>query len=282
MSSFLALLHNELIKTFRKPRTFISFIALTILCLTLQYGFYHDGKEIIGFVTSQLEENFAIQGEMLTSNFICYLILQFLIVQMPLLVTLVSGDIMSGETSSGSMRYLLLRPQSRGQIYFAKWLICMFYTILQLLWLGVLALLVSKLIFPNGDLVAAFSDGFHITRAQDCDFKFLQAFGIAFLALGLISSFAMMLSTFADNSITPIIVVMSTVIIFTVIGTFDLPVFEFLKPFMFTTHMIAWRSLFESPVPWSDITTSCIIMIAHIILFYTIGYLHFKKKDITC
>ncbi len=282
MNTFLGLLQNELIKTFKKPRTFISFIALAILVGALQYGFYHDGKEIIGFVTSQLEEDFSINGEMLTNNFITYLILQFLIVQMPLLVTLVSGDTISGETASGSLRYLLLRPQSRTQIYFAKWLVSMLYTLLLLIWLGILAMVVSNLIFPSGDLVAAFSDGFHITRAQDCGPKFMQAFGIAFLALGLITSFAMMLSTFADNSISPIIIVMSTVIIFTVIGTFDLPVFEFLKPFMFTTHMIAWRSLFENPVPWRDIYISCGVMLAHIIAFFTIGLVHFQKKDITC
>jgi ABC-2 type transport system permease protein len=282
MNNFRGLLHNEFIKTFKKPRTFISFIALAILVLALQYGFYHDGKEIIKFVTQQLEADFTINGNMLTSNFICYLILQFLIVQMPLLVTLVSGDVISGEWQSGSLRYLLLRPQSRTQIYCAKWLISMFYTMLLLIWLGVLALVVSKLFFPAGDLIAAFSDGFHITRAADCDLKFLQAFGIAFLALGLITSFAMMLSTFADNSISPIIIVMSTVIIFTVLGTFDLPVFEFLKPFMFTTHMIVWRNLFENPVPTDEIFTSCLVMIGHIILFFSIGLIHFNKKDITC
>ena len=282
MNNFGGLLINEFIKTFKKPRTFISFIALTILVLALQYGFYHDGKEIMKFFTQSLEEDFSINGNMLTSNFITYLILQFLIVQMPLLVTLVSGDIISGEAQTGSLRYLLLRPQTRTQIYFAKWIISMFYTLLLLIWLGILALVVSKFIFPNGDLSAAFSDGVHITRAADCNFKFLEAFGIAFLALGLITSFAMMLSAFAENSISPIIIVMSTVIIFTVIGTFELPVFEFLKPFMFTTHMIVWRDLFENPVPASEIITSCMVMFAHIILFFSIGLFHFNKKDITC
>jgi ABC-2 type transport system permease protein len=282
MGSFWQLLINELIKTFKKPRTFISFIALTILVGALQYGFYHDGREIINFVIQQLQEDFEINGDLLTGNFICYLILQFLIVQMPLLVTLVSGDIMSGETATGSLRYLLVRPQSRTKIYFAKWTTSMIYTVLLLLWLGILAFFISRLIFPNGDLVAAFSDSFHITRAADCSLKFMQAFGIAFLALGLITSFAMMLSTFTDNSISPIIIVMSTVIIFTVLGTFDLPIFEFLKPFMFTTHMIVWRDLFENPVPWSEILTSSIIMVVHIIIFTVIGLIHFNKKDITC
>jgi ABC-2 type transport system permease protein len=282
MASFTGILQNELIKTFNKPRTYISFIALAILVVTLQFGFHHDGKEIIKLITQQVEENFDINGAVLTSNFICYLILQFLIVQMPLLVTIVSGDIISGETATGSLRYLLLRPQSRTQIYMAKWLVSMLYTLMMLIWLGILALFVSKLIFPDGDIIAAFSDNLSITRAADCGPKFMMAFGIALLALMLIASFAMMLSTFFDNSIAPIIIVMSTVVIFTVIGTFDLPVYEMLKPFMFTTHMIVWRNLFENPVDWSSIYNSCAVMIAHIILFTTIGLVYFNKKDITC
>jgi ABC-2 type transport system permease protein len=282
MGIFTSLLKNEFVKTFKKPRTFIAFGALAILVLALQYGFYHDGKEIMGFVTQQLEEDFEITGNMMNSNFICYLILQMLIIQMPLLVTIVSGDTISGEFSTGSLRYLLSKPISRTKIFFSKWVMCMIYTVILLVWLGILALVVSKFIFPNGDLVAAFSDNLSITRAEDCVPKFYQAFGIAFLALGLITSFAIMLSTFFDNTITPIIIVMSTIIIFTVIGTFDLPVYEYLKPFMFTSHMIAWRSLFESPVPTAEIFTSCIVMVLHIIGFTLIGLYKFNKKEITC
>jgi ABC-2 type transport system permease protein len=282
MAGFIGILQNELIKTFKKPRTYISFIALTILVLALQYGFYHDGKEIIKFVTQQVEEDFDVNGTVVTSNFICYLILQLLIVQMPLLVTLVSGDIISGETATGSLRYLLIRPQSRTQIFIAKWLVSMLYTVLILVWLGILALFVGRLFFPDGDIIAAFSDSLSITRAADCGLKFAQSFGIACLALMLISSFALMLSAILDNSIVPIIIVMSTVVIFTVIGTFDLPVYDVIKPFMFTSHMVVWRNLFENPVDWSNIYKSCGVMIIHILLFSGIGLFYFNKKDITC
>jgi ABC-2 type transport system permease protein len=274
MAGLSALIKNEWVKTFSKPRTYISFIALAILT--------HDGEEIIKIVTAQLEESFDINGKVLTSNFICYLILQMLIVQMPLLVALVSADAISGETANGSLRYLLMRPQSRTKIYLAKWIVCMAYTSLLLIWLGILALVVSKLIFPDGDIIAAFSDSISVTRAEVCSLKFAQAFGIAFLALGLISSFALMLSAMLDNSIAPIIIVMSTVIIFTVIGTFDLPVYDLLRPLMFTSHMIVWRNLFENPVPWSEIYSSCIALVIHIILFTGIGIYYFNRKDITC
>jgi ABC-2 type transport system permease protein len=263
--SFGALVRNELVKTFIKPRTYIIFIALAILCLALQFGFKQDGGEIIKLVTAQIEDQFQINGIVLSSNFICYLILQFLIVQMPLLVTLVAGDSISGETSTGSLRYLLIQPHSRTKIYLAKWVTSMIYTVCLLIFLGILALVVSKFIFPDGDLIAAYSDNVSITRAADCNFRFMQAFGIAFLALGLICSFALMLSAIFENSIVPVVTVMSTIIIFTVIGTFDLPVYDIIRPFMFTTHMIAWRSLFETPIPWDEIYASCAIMIAHIV-----------------
>jgi ABC-2 type transport system permease protein len=277
-----SLVINELIKTIRKPRTYISFVVLAVLVMALQLGFHKNGEEIIQLVTQQLETDFEINGTVLTSNFICFLVLQMLIIQMPLLATIVSGDIISGETMNGSLRYLLIRPQSRTKIYFSKWIASMLYTIILILWLGVLAWIVPKFLFPDGDIISATSDSISIIRAEDCGVKFLQAFILASLALGLITSFALMLSAWTDNSIAPIMIVMSVVVIFTVIGTFDLPVYDTIKPFMFTTHMLAWRSLFENPVPWKDIFASSAVLIFHIILFTGLGWYIFNKKDITC
>ncbi|QLH48023.1 MAG: hypothetical protein HWD58_21945 [Bacteroidota bacterium] len=67
--------------------------------------FYQDGKEILSFVTQQFESTFQIEGQVLNGNLICFIVLQTLIVQMPLLVALVTGDLISGETAQGTVRF---------------------------------------------------------------------------------------------------------------------------------------------------------------------------------
>ena len=280
MKEFIAILTNELYKTIKRPRTYIGFGVIIFICVMLQAAFYHDGKEILSFVTQQLDNVFNVQGNILNGNLICFILLQTLIVQIPLLVALVTGDSVSGETASGTIRFLLTTPGSRTKIIVAKWLAGLFYTLILLLLLGFMALIVSKWIFGTGDLMALNSESLTIIRGDDINWRWGWAFLIAFLSLGVVASLAQMLSCFIDNSITPIVSVMAIIIVFTIIGMFDLPSFDVLKPFLFTTHMISWKSLFEDPIPLSDIYFSSIVLLIHIVLFLGVSIFYFKRKDI--
>ncbi|MBK7763855.1 MAG: ABC transporter permease subunit [Bacteroidetes bacterium] len=280
MKEFIAIFKNELVKTMKRPRSFIGFAIISFVCMVLQAAFYQDGKELLSMVTSQFEQVFSVQGNVLNGNLICFIILQTLIVQMPLLVAFVTGDTISGEAASGTLRFLLTRPASRTKILLAKWLSGLLYTLILLAILGFFALIVSRWIFGEGDLVALNSDGLTIIRAHEINWRWAAAFFIAFLSLSVVATYAVMLSTMMDNSITPIVTVMVTIIVFTIIGLFDMPSFDLIKPFLFTTHMISWRSLFEDPIPWNVIIQSCSILAIHIMLFLGIGIYYFKRKDI--
>ncbi len=58
---------------------------------------------------------------------------------LPLLVVILVADIVSGETTAGTIRLLLIRPVSRAKILFGKWMVSIFATLL--LTLIVLALM---------------------------------------------------------------------------------------------------------------------------------------------
>jgi ABC-2 type transport system permease protein len=74
---------------------------------------------------------------------------------------------------------------------------------------------------------------------------------------------------------------MGIIILFTIIGSLDVTVFDSIKKFLFTTHMASWRSFFEDPINLKDIWQSILILIVHNILFVVIAVLKFNKKDIT-
>ena len=59
---------------------------------------------------------------------------------------------------------------------------------------------------------------------------------------------------------------MAIVIIFTIIGTMEFPLFEKVSPFLFTTHMIIWRSLFDDPVDLKS-DQSITVLTGHILYF---------------
>lgn len=270
----------ELFKIVTKPRSYLGFLAITLIIALIQFAFYVDGKQYLDFIFQSLQNSFEIEGNVLNGSLICFIILQMLIVQMPLLVALVTGDLVSGEASSGTIRMLLSKPYSRSQILGAKYIAGSIYTFALIAWLGLLALGLGLMLFGNGDLVVLKSDELVILRADDVLWRFMAAFFVAFLSLSVVTTFSLMLSCFTDNSITPIVASMSVIIIFTIIGTLDVPVFDTIKPALFTTHMIIWRNFFDNPLPTSQIVTSLTVLAAHIVVFLSVAFWHFNKKDI--
>lgn len=277
----LDLISTEIFKIATKPRSYIGFAAIFAIVFIIQIALYADGQAYLDFLIQSLNQTFEIEGMDFNGNLVGFIILQTLIIQMPLLVALVSGDAISGEIQGGTIRSLLTKPVSRSQIVWAKFIAAELYTLLLILWLGILAWIVSLLFFGPGDLVVLKSESLVIVRNADTVWRFLSAFGVAFLSLSVVVALSFLLSAFAENSIAPIIITMSIILLFTIIGTFDIPVFNQIKPFLFTTHMIVWRNFFDRPLPVEQIAQSTGIMALHIAVFLGATLFYFNKKDIT-
>jgi ABC-2 type transport system permease protein len=108
----------------------------------------------------------------------------------------------------------------------------------------------------------------------------LGGFAVAFLALFTVSSLSICLSCFTDNSIGPIVATMSVILLFTIIGTLDVRVFDPIKPYLFTTHMASWRSFFEDPLPMDAIWRSIAVLVAHNVVLISVSLYTFHRKDI--
>jgi ABC-2 type transport system permease protein len=273
--------YNEFIKILAKPRSYLGIGALTLLIAIILFAMKADGSSFISFVTASFEQTLSFNGNILNGNLIAFIILQMLIVHIPLLVALVTGDLISGEAAMGTVRMLATKPISRTKIVLSKFIAGAVYTLILTIWLGFLALVVAKWIFGTGDLIVLNSDGLVILKSEDILWRYGLSFLVAFLALLTISTLSICLSAFAENSIGPIVSTMAIIILFTIIGSLDVSVFDTIKPYLFTTHMASWRSFFEDPVPWGRIQESIIILLVHNVVLVSIAIFKFNKKDIT-
>ncbi len=273
--------YNEFIKILAKPRSYLGIGALTLLIGIILFAMKADGSSFISFVTSSFEQTLSFNGNILNGNLIGFIILQMLIVHIPLLVALVTGDLISGEAAMGTVRMLATKPISRTNIVLSKFIAGAVYTLILTIWLGFLALIVAKWIFGTGDLIVLNSDGLVILKSDDIMWRYGLSFLVAYLALLTISTLSICLSAFAENSIGPIVSTMAIIILFTIIGSLDVSVFDNVKPYLFTTHMASWRSFFEDPVPWGRIQESIVILLVHNVVLVSIAIFKFNKKDIT-
>ena len=274
------ILQAEIIKAFARPRSYIGLASIIALVVLIDASFYFTGKEYIDLLFQSFDQVFSLEGTLINGNLICFIILQTLIIQLPLLVALVTGDLISGESALGTLRYALTKPISRFKFITYKWITAMLYVLAILLLLGVFAYLLSLAIFGTGDLLVLNADGLVVIRDADLPWRFVMAFGFAFISLTTVASLSLMFSAFSDNSVGPIVLTMVVIIVFTVISSFEMSFFDPVMPFLFTNHMHLWRRLFSDPVPTADIIQSAGVLLFHSALFFGITQYHFKRKDI--
>ena len=304
------LLKIELFKIFKRPRTYIAFGAIAAIVFLIQVALHYDGDAYIALLLSNLDNAFEMTAEfksrMLNGFLVCFIILNTLLMQMPLLVALIAGDSIAGEANMGTLRLSLSRPVSRTQYMLVKFLATLVYTAALLLWMALLALLLSVLIFGVNDMVIIRSRGIEIIESFDIwwrlnilkssifnRFRYIAAFGYAAVALTAVSALAFLLSVFAENSIGPIIATMSIVIVFTILSQMNIPIYDrTVKPWLFTTHMVGWKGFFYMKADQEGTTLSGTIqnlpailrslgiLLAYIIVFFSAAVWVFRKKDI--
>jgi ABC-2 type transport system permease protein len=274
------ILQIELYKIFKRPRTYISFAAIGAIVVLIQLAFFADGSNYMAFGMQSLTQTFDIQGKILNGYLICFIILQTLLIHVPLLIALVAGDQIAGEANMGTLRLLITKPVSRTRLLLAKFSASAIYTILLLVWMAFLSLLVSVLVFGTGDLMILKSEEVVVLNKADVLWRYFAAFGFAAIAMTTVAALSFLLSIFAENSIGPIVSTMSIIILCTILTTMDIPVFNAIKPYLFTTHMIGWKGFFDAPVSWPAVLQSAGILLLHIAIFLRVSIYVFNKKDI--
>lgn len=286
------LIKIEVFKIFKRPRTYIAFIAVWAIVSLIQLAIYADGQKYMDFVLKDVKDNFQVIGNPLNGYFVCFIILQTLLIHVPLLVALVSADMIAGEANMGTLRLLITKPVSRAKLLVAKFVASSIYAIVLLVWIALLGLFLSLAIFGADGLINAKSSEIILLNSNDVFWRYLCAFAYAALALITVSAVGFFFSIFAENSLGPIVATMSVIIVFTILSTLEIPLFENVRQFFFTTHMIGWKGFFEmkenvdgESIPGTiknlpAVLRSAGVLLTHIFILLGASILVFNKKDV--
>jgi len=291
-------LQIELFKISKRPRTYIAFAAITAIVFIFQFAFKADGQSYMDLMLQSVKDSFELEKtKAINGYFMCYIILNTLLIQVPILVALIAADSISGEANMGTLRLLISKPISRTQLILVKFAAATIFTLLLLLWMAVTALLVSLLIFGADDMLIFRVKGeesqiLQITK-DDILWRYFAAFGYATVALTVIAALSLFLSIFAENSIGPIIATVCIVIVCTIISNINVPIIDKnVKPFLFTSYLVGWKGFFYigtnadgAPIKgslenWPAIRKSLFILILHIVVIVAASVMVFRKKDI--
>jgi ABC-2 type transport system permease protein len=294
----LTLLQIELFKISRRPRTYIAFVAIAAIVFIFQFAFKVDGANYVDFMLQDVKDTFELDKKLaINGYFMCYIILNTLLIQVPILVALIAADSISGEANMGTLRLLVSKPVSRTQLIMVKFIAATIFVLLLLLWMALTALLLSMVIFGVDDMLIVRTKGEEaqilLITKDDVLWRYFAAFAYATVALTVIAALSLFLSIFAENSIGPIIATVCIVLVCTIISNINVPIIERnVKPFLFTSYLVGWKGFFYinatedgqtikgSIENWPAIRKSLYILLAHIGVIVAASVICFKRKDI--
>lgn len=276
----LTLLWTELVKLFCRSRSYIAFIAIGLIIGIIEAALRLEGRQVLDFMIQNLQEVFILQGNLLNGYLVTYLVLNSLWLHIPILVALVTGDLVAGETQAGTLRLLLTRPVGRLRLLTAKYLAGLVYTALLMGFLALASWGMGRFVFGTGDLIV-FYQTINIVSEAELPWRFAAAFAYGGLSMGVVASLAFFCSTLANHALGPIIATVAMVIGCTIISTLEVGIFKTLQPLLFTTYLSKWQMFFAFDIPTQEIWWSIGVLVAHMAVLFGGSAMVFLRKDFT-
>jgi ABC-2 type transport system permease protein len=194
---------------------------------------------------------------------------------LPLLASVSGSQTIAGEAEKGTLRTVLMQPVRRGALLLAKWFVANLYVAVGLAVLAVGSLIAGGAIFGLKPMILLTGETAGV--AESIWLLFL-AYLFVLVAMMAVVSLAVALSTLTDSGLTAMAAGMVLVIIMLILG--NLSVFDFLKPYLFTSHFGAWLELFSKPIDWEPIRNAVINFLVWTVGMTGIAWLIFRRKDI--
>ena len=273
------LINIELFKIVKKPRTYIGFLAIFLIVGALQLAMYFEGEELISIAIQNLENDFRLEGKIINANLLTYILLNSIIIHIPILICLVTGDAIAGEAATGTLRLILQRPFKRTEIYIAKAVTGFIYAIALMVFLAGMTYGLGLLLFGTGDLIVL-RRGVTVISSDDVSWRFFYAFCSGTLSMIVVASLSMMISSFVNNAIGPIVGTIAILIGLNIIFTLGAPIFKDILPYVFTSHFIKWQYFFDFNIDKLALQQSVLVQFIYILIFNLIGIWNFNRKDI--
>lgn len=276
----LTLIGAELAKTLRLGRTAIGYAALLVVVPLVLWGLAAGGDHLEREFARGLEEQFFVVGELLNGYSASVIVMNFLWVHVPFLITLVAGDILSGEAVRGTWRIWLTRRPGRLSVALAKFVVAQAYAFSLVALQGLLSVGLGAWWLGGGDVLMVGDAGVVLLGEELALPRLALAYACAGAAMSSVASLAFWVGTFVEHPIGPIVGSMAALIVLLAVSTIPLDLFDGLRPWLFTSHFDVWNLALDDPLPTGEILRSLAILAAWNLLFVGAALATFLRKDI--
>jgi ABC-2 type transport system permease protein len=299
----------ELVKLLRRPRTWISVVLtcalpfVVAIFITITHLAPPPGQGS-AFLSAVLQD-----GALYPAAALALVLPVFL----PVATAVVAGDSIAGEATTGTLRYLLVRPVGRTRLLVAKLVSVVVYVLLVVLAVTFTAYATGVFLLgpsqaaavgqaPGGGGAAGGSvagpgvagqlptagqaAGGAVTSLSGAPLSFVQlieriAGAIAFITVSMlgVAAIALFLSTITDSALGSALGALAALVASEVLVTLNAA--TVVQPYLPTRYWLAWIDFFRQPVFWRDIQRGFGIQVVYVVVFLAAAWANFSTKDIT-
>jgi ABC-type transport system involved in multi-copper enzyme maturation permease subunit len=199
-----------------------------------------------------------------------------LILVLPVVVAVVSGDSVAGESGYGTLRYLLTVPAGRTRLLAVKFAAIAVWATTATFIVAVVALVIGVALFGAGPVTLL--SGTTVPLADGLAHVLLVTLYVcaAMTALGAIG---LAISTFTEHSIGAIAALLILVVASEVVD--NIPQFGAVAPYLPTHWWLSYDSLLRSPVDTTTLWHGLASFAVYAALFLSIAWARFTSADVT-
>jgi ABC-2 type transport system permease protein len=199
-----------------------------------------------------------------------------LILVLPVVMAVISGDSVAGEAGYGTLRYLLTVPAGRTRLLAVKYLAIVVWGVVATFIVSVVALLVGVILFPVGPVTllsgTTVSLGAGLVRVL-----FVTLYVCA--AMAALGAIGLAVSTFTEHAIGAIAAVMILVVASEVVD--QIPQFAPVAPYLPTHWWNSFDALLRTPVDTTTLWHGLLSFAIYAAVFCAIAWARFTSADVT-
>jgi ABC-2 type transport system permease protein len=199
-----------------------------------------------------------------------------LILVLPVVVAVVSGDSVAGEAGYGTLRYLLAVPAGRTRLLIVKYLAIVAWATAATFIVAVVALLAGVVLFPVGPVTLL--SGTTVSLADGLLRVLLVTLYVC-AAMAAVGAIGLAISTFTEHAIGAIAAVMILIVGSEIVD--QIPQFAAVAPYLPTHWWNMFDSLLRSPVDTTTLWHGLASFGVYVAVFCLIAWARFTSGDVT-
>jgi ABC-2 type transport system permease protein len=210
--------------------------------------------------------------------FLCFTALvASLPVFLPLAVSVVAGESVAGEASTGTLRYLLVVPVDRTRLLLVKYASVVVYALVAALTVAVTGVVVGALLFGLGDLTLL--SGATVGLGEGL----LRALAVALYVAAMLTTVAALGLAVSTLTEVPVAAMSATAIAVVVVEILDaVPQLAAVHPWLFTEYWLAFGDLLRDPVVLDAVWHGLAVQAGWAAVLLALAWARLTSRDVTC